>query len=69
MIKKWKLGLFSKDDPVGYSERKMRRGRQKKRWRWEENIEERTRMDLIGSTRVNENNPSGKEAKASEVSQ
>ena len=39
-----KVSWFSKDDPTGRSERKRRRGRQKKRW--EDNIKEWTGVQL-----------------------
>ena len=44
---------FSKDNPTGHSERKKKRGRQKKRW--EDNIKEWTGMDFASSTRAAEN--------------
>ena len=43
---------FSKDNPTGHSERKKKRGRQKKRW--EDNIKEWTGMDFASSTRTAE---------------
>ena len=55
----FKVFWFSKDSPIGHSEIKRRRGRQKKRW--EENIKERTGMDFASSTRTAENRRRSKE--------
>ena len=47
-----KVFWLSKDNSTGHSERKMKKGRQKKRW--EDNIKELTWMDFICSTRAAE---------------
>ena len=49
----FKVFWFSKDNPTWQSERKRKRGRQKKRW--EDNIKEWTGMDFASSTRATEN--------------
>ena len=48
-----KVFWFSEDNPTGYSERKTKRGRQKKRW--EDNIKEWTGMGFTSSTRATDN--------------
>ena len=49
----FKVFWFSKDNPTWHSERKKKKGRQKKRW--EDNITEWTGMDLASSARAAEN--------------
>ena len=53
-----KVFWSSKDNPTGYSEWKIKRGRQKKRW--EDNITEWTGMDFASPTGATENKQDGK---------
>ena len=54
-----KVFWFSKDNPTGHSERKMKKGGRRKK-RWEDNIKEWTGMNFASSARAAENRPKWK---------